>query len=355
MLNLCIAAACKLQMVNSMMSDFGAISLFFYLSPVRSQVLEEVISKVCPDAQHKVILNVCRTRWIGRLDALDSFVDLFSAKTLGYTRGLTVKLQSSTTDLIQASEEVSLLHQTIKFIRSHMDTYFDQWYGKALELANEIEVAEKIKRRCSTQIYRENYVSDGPKEYYKRALAIPFLDHIIQQLEIRFTSLTIFSGFGIMPNYIFSDEGKMEELADEPNWKVKVKEFVRLFASDIPAQSNIYAQLDMWEIFWRNYQGALPTDITSLIKSTSRQTFPSIHEVLRILATIPVTSCTCERSISGLRRLQTWMRNTMSEERLSSLAVIMFNRSITVNSDEIIDEFAARNKRRMAFSNTLAD
>ncbi|XP_057317590.1 52 kDa repressor of the inhibitor of the protein kinase-like [Hydractinia symbiolongicarpus] len=182
MLNLCIAAACKLQMVN----------------PVSSQVLEEVISKVCPDAQHKVILNVCRTKWIGRLDALDSFVDLFSAvfltlekitlnedrkysrknvdtarplyyimqqfefivvlvivqKTLGYTRGLTVKLQSSTTDLIQASEEVSLLHQTLKFIRSHMDTYFDQWYGKALKWANEIEVAEKIKRRCSIQIYR---------------------------------------------------------------------------------------------------------------------------------------------------------------------------------------------------------
>ena len=38
--------------------------------------------------------------------------------------------------------------------------------------------------------------------------------------------------------------------------------------------------------------------------------------------TLPVTLCDCERSISTMRRLNNYMRCTMGESRLSSLAIM---------------------------------
>ena len=75
-LKLCAAASCKLQMVEDMMAEFQSVSLFFYMSPVRCSVLNEVITQTAPEAEQRVILNVCCTRWIAQLDALDSFCDL---------------------------------------------------------------------------------------------------------------------------------------------------------------------------------------------------------------------------------------------------------------------------------------
>ena len=54
-----------------------------------------------------------------------------------------------------------------------------------------------------------------------------------------------------------------------------------------------------------------------------------VHEfmkVVSILAVIPATSCSAERSFSGLRRLKSYLRSTMGQARVSSLALINIER-----------------------------
>ena len=128
---------------------------------------------------------------------------------LGYTRGLTVKLQSDDCDLVKASFDILLLQQTLASIRTNLDFHYDNWYEKVLNIANELEVTESIKRRCSIQIHCKNYVADGPKEYYERAVAIPFLDHLTQEINTRFSTnnLVTYCGFSIMPSVLLFDEG----------------------------------------------------------------------------------------------------------------------------------------------------
>ena len=46
---------------------------------------------------------------------------------------------------------------------------------------------------------------------------------------------------------------------------------------------------------------------------------PTIAMLLQLLATWPVTTCSCERSISALRRLKTYLRSTMQQERFVEL------------------------------------
>ncbi|XP_057299422.1 52 kDa repressor of the inhibitor of the protein kinase-like [Hydractinia symbiolongicarpus] len=361
-------------MVADMMSQFQAVALFFYCSPVRTHVLKGVIEAVSPEIVHSVVLNICRTRWVARLDGLDSFCDLlpsvmltlekitenrdksFSRSNVDDARPPSRHSSSIESDLVKTSSNVLLLKRTLQVIRSDIDTHFNKWYEKVLSSATELDVVESMKRRCSIQLYRENYVANGVKKYYKLAVAIPFIDHILQELDTRFSidNLSVYSGFSIMPTTILSDEGRVL-LGDQPTWKVEFSKFIQRYRDDIPALSNLYAQLDMWKVKWRTFTGVLPTTLQGLLKHTDKLLFPSIHEAIRILATIPVTTCTCERSISGLRRVKTWMRNTMTKERLNSLSVIMFNRDVTVDLDQVVDEFAAANKRRMTFSNIFSD
>ena len=62
------------------------------------------------------------------------------------------------------------------------------------------------------------------------------------------------------------------------------------------------------------------------IPDCSPQEVLAIHKVLLIFLTTPVGSVSCERSFSALRRLKLWTRSSMTEDRLSGLAVLLIHR-----------------------------
>ena len=93
------------------------------------------------------------------------------------------------------------------------------------------------------------------------------------------------------------------------------------------------------------------TDHTHL--SGSQATAVGVVET-GIFATIHATSCSAERSFSGLRQLKTYLRSTMGQTRLNSVAILNIERkyvnvSVGKNVDKIIDIFAARKGRKQYF------
>ena len=77
---------------------------------------------------------------------------------------------------------------------------------------------------------------------------------------------------------------------------------------------------------------------------------PLFWKVSRILAVIPATSCSAERSFSALRRMKTYLRSTMGQDRLNNLAIINIeraasNRVLQLQMNEIIDTFGRRKNR----------
>ena len=64
---------------------------------------------------------------------------------------------------------------------------------------------------------------------------------------------------------------------------------------------------------------------------------------------MPTTTATTERSLSTLRRLKTYLRTTMTAERLPSLAIILVHRDIKINAEDVIDKFALEGKHRLEF------
>ena len=53
-----------------------------------------------------------------------------------------------------------------------------------------------------------------------------------------------------------------------------------------------------------------------VLKNMEKDLYPNIYVLLLLAATIPVTSCECERSISMLRLIKAPLRSTMTQERL---------------------------------------
>ena len=73
-----------------------------------------------------------------------------------------------------------------------------------------------------------------------------------------------------------------------------------------------------------------------------------IYVAVKTLLTYPVSTCVAERSFSSMKRLKTPLRNTMSEDRLSSLSVLHIHKHKELDVNEVISEFARRKNRRLA-------
>lgn len=75
--------------------------------------------------------------------------------------------------------------------------------------------------------------------------------------------------------------------------------------------------------------------------------YPNIKRLLLIFATIPVTTCTSERSFSSLKRIKTYLRSTMGENRLNGLALLNIHPEIIINTEEVVDIYANKHPRRL--------
>ena len=93
--------------------------------------------------------------------------------------------------------------------------------------------------------------------------------------------------------------------------------------------------------------GAVPDTIYKALQECDVMLYPNIHRLLRIACTLPVTSCSVERSNSVLRRLYTYLRASMGQERLTNLALIHVNYGLQYDYEEIVNLFAIQHPRRM--------
>jgi len=62
---------------------------------------------------------------------------------------------------------------------------------------------------------------------------------------------------------------------------------------------------------------------------------------------MPVSTATAERSFSLLKRLKTWLRNTMTQDGLNGLALMNIYHEIPTDIDQVLCDFDSLNDRRI--------
>ena len=75
--NLCITACCKEQLVRNMMDHVCVATEFFSFSPKHFNLSVKTIEEMLSFVNHKCLINVCKTRWVARIDGLSVSIEIF--------------------------------------------------------------------------------------------------------------------------------------------------------------------------------------------------------------------------------------------------------------------------------------
>ena len=132
-------------------------------------------------------------------------------------------------------------------------------------------------------------------------------------------------------------------------WREKFGSFAKCHESDLHFYKTLDAELDLWEIYWLNNTSCHLDNIPSTLKWINFSSFSNIKICLRILGTLPVFTCSCERSFSSMRRLKKYTRSTMVSERLNGIALMHVHQEIIPDTGRVIDLYAGQ-KRRLNFT-----
>src|SRR5678815_1329995 len=110
------------------------------------------------------------------------------------------------------------------------------------------------------------------------------------------------------------------------NMKIDMEKFidemekVQLKYKSMSSMDDFLAEASLWYDVWsKSYNNDI--QLIDLLKH-SKTFYSSVGTALTIALAFPVSACTSERSCSTSRRVKTWLRSTMGNERLSSLCML---------------------------------
>ena len=378
-LNLAIVHSCKDASVRTIMSTVQDIAFSFDYSAKKMDAFSneldaDILTKEELDGRRK-LRTLCETRWTSRADSLYTFRVAFPVivSALEHLRQdgddkagqflaaisrfefiiglvttehilqsivhLTTYLQSKSCDLVEAVRECKLIIDQLSDERND-DSVWDALFDKAVTMADTIEVLPSMPRRIGRQVNRANHPADTPSQYWKRALYCPFLDYFIAELTGRLLDNSDrFQGQNLIP-------ARLEWLTAEC-----IDKLYETYRHDLTDnQGTFNSEVQRWQRRWSSPDVIeKPKSLKASLSVTNKELYPSIFAIFAILVTMPVTTSTTERSFSSLRRLKTYLRSTMVQDRLSSLALIHVHREMDIDTERVLRSFALAKNRYMDF------
>lgn len=191
-----------------------------------------------------------------------------------------------------------------------------------------------MPRIVGRQLNRSNIPASDICTYYKINVFIPFLEHTVQQLIERFTKhRKVVSALSCVLPSNFAANSEIEEA-------------ICMYSSVLPERNTsvVKAELDVWKTVMKS-TSTTPKSALECLDKCDQKLYPNIYSLLQILATIPVSTATPERTFSSLRRLKNYLRNTTSENRLNGLALMNIHYGAEIDVDEVVDIFKQKNRK----------
>ena len=377
-LNLAISDACKETPIRNCMGVISSVQNFLN-TPKRNHVLLASVESLVPESKKKRLKSVCPTRWVERHDAVLVFLELIQAvidalgvisewddrdsasqagqlmcsilqpefiitlhvltKLFSVSLPLCRLLQKQNTDLISALHHVDSVEAMMKSMRTNAEEEFKAIFNQAEKVCNELNIEIGLPRVTKRQMNRCNVKAATPEEYFRISVFIPFVDHFASQLHDRLSShKSLLSGFMCLLPPVPNSGPSTEQI-------VQFKELVNLYEADLDCnQEAAVGELTAWyQVFLGLKQ--TPRNAIDAFCACDEQIFPIISRLLKLFATLPVSTSSVERSFSTLRRLKTYLRNTCGQDRLNGLAMLYIHRDVKVTANNVLDELAKDNRR----------
>ena len=149
-----------------------------------------------------------------KFEHLVAFSVLFNG--LEPVKPLAKKLQKRNQDIYTAYHNVDQVLTQLKSFRDNMDEVFEEWYDFAKNMGAKVGVEPSMPRiaPCWSR-YRNNVCNDGPLDYYKKAIAIPVIDDLLNNLTERMKDRNLVDLFVILPSILVNKTLNLKSIAKE--------------------------------------------------------------------------------------------------------------------------------------------
>ncbi|XP_067284102.1 zinc finger MYM-type protein 1-like isoform X2 [Pseudorasbora parva] len=350
-------ATSRIPKVRTFFSDLGGFASFFSRSPKCTDVLDKVVARRLPNSgnvtwnfhsraiytvfEHREDLIRCfetvrdsddfdpiTIREAGAFAMLledqdfKFFLQLFY-NIMPHVDLLYTKLQNKDIDLLLIKASIQQFQQDIQKTRNSLHSLVDQSSAGGSQAKRRRSLSPKVHERIATEVC--NAILGHTMERFS------FTSHLV--------SATLLQG------------DRFEQFMwafPEDTLKRTLKAYPVLNGSKLKTElSLIYCKEE-----FRACCGAV--DLLQLfMENNLEEVFSETITLLKILIITPMTTAEAKRCFSTLKRIKTFLRNSMTQERLNALAMLSVEKKlvteITDFNQKVIEKFASQKERRAKF------
>ncbi|XP_020249354.1 zinc finger MYM-type protein 1-like [Asparagus officinalis] len=331
-------------------SHVESVKAIRYQAPELRDALIEIANSSKEDIVMAEAKGLCK-------NALEDFEFLISLciwyKILDKVNRVSKVLQQEEMNLEDA---ITRINELIVFFQKFREDGFENMMKEANELANDVGIDPTfpIKRVVRRKKHFDEDVeanvegSQSPEDNFRVSYFLHIIDQALTSLKDRFEQFELYEEiFGFLFNAKFMSIGE-EKLMEHC---IRLQSYLEHNQQyDIHGKDLFNDLRALQTIFPKEVTKSI--DILDFIRSYwDDGGFQCAWVAYRILLTIPVTVASAERSFSKLKLIKSYLRTTMSQERLNGLAMISIENEYLekLEYDDLIEEFASKNSRRSIF------
>ena len=131
--------------------------------------------------------------------------------------------------------------------------------------------------------------------------------------------------WGLMPKYCDAS----------PNTAQNLERLLEIYQEDIGPRAAVVPEMQCWINKWKEDVSIIPSSAIEALCACHADIYPNVYIFLTILGTLPVSTATSERSFSTTRRLKTYLRSSIGNERMTGLALLSRHKDRQIDREKL--------------------
>ncbi|XP_058268596.1 uncharacterized protein si:dkey-250d21.1 isoform X2 [Hemibagrus wyckioides] len=300
---------------------------------VFSQILEPLVD--CLERFHNssppmwslAIINQAK-KLLQLIRDFDFIVAIVALKNISsFTRELSAALQKDHFSAASQLCQISGIVATLNRLKTNIKVFHQNWFDEACSFAQNLGVQVKVPE--SAPCPRDSLLKPGG--YYKDAVSVPLVDHIINSVKDHFSddhkeALNFLSlvPCSVTMSYTF------ESLKSKPP----------LYVGDLPDPENFFTELSCWKVKWKTkvVSPTIPDTIFQTLRLPLMQYFANINTLLKIMSVLPSTTLEHCGEVKRHKMFQDYLRSTYAKDRTPCLAMLQVGTNFNRDLDRMVTQ-----------------
>ena len=286
-----------------------------------------------------------KARVIGAQSCMEKFSFHFSCllgeQVLRQTANLSKSLQSPDISAVEGQEMAANVLDALKSKRS--DDQFEELWNQALASKPEDVGAPTLPRKSRITGATNQHFPETPKDKF-RQIYLEVYDNVISSINQR-VEQPDYKVYTNMQNIIIKSFHGVD-------CGLEFDSIAEMYGDEL----DIYAMRTQSKLLpgLAASQGIDPSKIgfkESLnvmrnLSKPSRIIISEVYKLAKLIVVAPATNATSERSFSSMKRIKTYLRATMTDNRINHIMVLHVHKDKKLDIDAAMAEFISRNDRR---------